>query len=206
MKNTMFLSLAALALTAAAGTANAQSTVDSIEAKYQLQPMPQPLTIEKTFPVLGTYQLNAAQSATTDASATTAAQTVTVTLDSSNKGIVWVDGLPEGRLKAYLKQAPATYRIVAQRTESGRQIPEGTLIFDPNTNMLNIALGKAYDNANPASIFAAGADATADVAAAPATVKVKSKSGVVKSKNKVMFYTATKTETAESTSTNAAKQ
>ena len=49
MKNTIFLAFAALLFTA---TVQAQSTVDSIAAKYKLIPMPEPLTIEKTFPVL----------------------------------------------------------------------------------------------------------------------------------------------------------
>lgn len=199
MKNTIFIVLAALLF----GTAvQAQSTADSIAAKYQLQPMPQPLTVEKTFPVLGTYQLNSA-TATTDGAAP---QQVVITLDSTNKGLVWIDGLPEGRLKAYLKQSPATYRIVAQKSGSGRDVPEGTLMFDPNTNTLNIALGKPYDTADPASVFAMNTNATADVTAAPATVKVKSKNGVTKTKNRTYFYTATKTEEAVSTSTNAAKQ
>ena len=55
MKNTIFLFIAALFITA---SATAQSTVDSIRAKYQMQSMPDALTIEKTFPVLGTYQLS----------------------------------------------------------------------------------------------------------------------------------------------------
>jgi len=208
MKNTIVIALSALVL----GTvAQAQSTVDSIAAKYQLQAMPQPLTVEKTFPVIGTYQLNAGAAGTvttgasTDAAATT--QQVTISLDTANKGVVWIEGLPEGRMKAYLRHAPATYRIVAQKSESGRSIPEGTLIFDPNTNLLNIALGKAYDDADPSAVFnmnaAAGTDA---VATAPATVKVKTKNSGVKTKSKVFFYTATKVEQSMSTSTNAAKQ
>jgi hypothetical protein len=183
MKNTLFLFIAALFFSA---SVNAQSTVDSIAAKYHLLPMPEALTIEKTFPVLGTYQLNA-EDAT--------AQDVVITLDQENKGIVWIEGLPEGKMKAYLKKSPATYRIVAQKTESGKRIPEGTLIFDPSTSSLNIALGKAFDNVDPASVFNAAGSASADVAASGASqVKVKTKSGVSKSKTKLMLYTALKTE------------
>jgi len=76
MKNTLFLFIAALFFGA---SVNAQSTVDSIEAKYHLLPMPQALTIEKTFPVIGTYQLNG-EDAT--------AQDVLITLDQENKGVV----------------------------------------------------------------------------------------------------------------------
>ncbi len=199
MKNTIFIVLAALLFGTAA---QAQSTADSIAAKYQLQPMPQSLTVEKTFPVLGTYQLNSA--ATTDGSAP---RQVIITLDSSNKGLVWIDGLPEGRLKAYLKQSPATYRIVAQKSGSGRDVPEGTLMFDPATNTLNIALGKAYDAADPAAVFALNTNAAADMASeTPVTVKVKSKGSTVKTKSRTHFYTATKMEESNSTSTNSAKQ
>src|SRR5947209_1111413 len=99
MKNILFMAVAALFLSFAS---KAQSTADSIEAKYKLQPMPDTLTIEKTFPVLGTYQLNTNQlnsTSTTDNGNTQS--TISITLDSSNKGIVWIDGLPQGRIKAY---------------------------------------------------------------------------------------------------------
>jgi len=196
MKNTIFLFIAAMLFTAAV---NAQSTVDSIQAKYQMQPMPEPLTIEKTFPVLGSYQLN-----TTDGTS----QTVTITLDSTSKGIIWISGLPEGTMKAYLKQAPGTYRIISQKSESGKQIPEGTLFFDPSTNTLSVALGKAYDEANPTAIFTnMNTTDNTDVADNTSQVKTKTKTaaGKTKTKNKLVFYTATKTQMT-STDTNAAKQ
>jgi hypothetical protein len=181
MKNTIFLFLAAFLMTA---TVKAQSTVDSIAAKYKLLPMPEALTIEKTFPVLGTYHLN---------SATDSSSVVTISLDSANKGIVWIEGLPQGKMKAYLKQSPATYRILAQKTESGVQVPEGTLIYDPSTNTLNVALGKAFNEANPSEIFAMNATAASnDVANTGTEVKVKTKSKEGKTKNKLVFYSATK--------------
>ncbi|HWI92343.1 MAG TPA: hypothetical protein VNT20_13765 [Flavisolibacter sp.] len=201
MKNTIALFVAALFFTAAV---NAQSTVDSIHAKYQMQPMPEALTIEKTFPVTGTYQLNSLNSA--DSSS---AQQVTITLDSSNKGIIWIAGLPEGTMKAYLKKSPGTYRIISQKSESGKQIPEGTLFFDPSTNTLNVALGKTYDEADPTAIFANANTATdnMDVADNSTTVKTKTKTpaGKTKAKNKLVFYTATK-NVMTSTDVNAAKQ
>lgn len=185
MKNTIFLLLAAFFMTA---SVNAQSTSDSIAAKYKLLPMPEGMTLEKTFPAIGSYHLNS----TTDTTSM-----VTVTLDSVNKGIVWVDGLPQGKFKAYLKQSPASYRILAQKTESGKQIPEGTLIFDQSTNTLNVALGKAYDEANPSGIFAlntaTAATTSTDVADAATQVKVKTKTkNGVKAKDKVVFYSAVK--------------
>ena len=196
MKNAISLFIAALFITA---SVNAQSTVDSIHAKYQMQPMPEALTIEKTFPVLGTYQLT-----TTDGTS----QTVTVTLDSTNRGVIWVAGLPEGTMKAYLKKSPGIYRIVSQKAENGNQIPEGTLFFDPSANTLSVALGKAYDEADPTAIFSS-MNTTDNTAMADNTdqvkVKTKTPSGKTKTKTKLVFYTATKTE-MNSTSTNAAKQ
>jgi hypothetical protein len=182
MKNTIFLFLAAFLVTA---SVNAQSTADSIAAKYKLQPMPEALTLEKAFPAIGTYHLTG----TTDTTSV-----VTVSLDSSNKGIVWVEGLPQGKFKAYLKQSPASYRILSQKTESGTQVPEGTLIFDPSTNTLNVELGKAFDDANPSGVFAMNTGTTAgtDVADAGTEVKVKTKTKDSKVKNKIVFYSAVK--------------
>jgi hypothetical protein len=198
MKNSIFFFIAALFITV---SVNAQSTVDSIHAKYQMQPMPEALTIEKTFPVLGTYQLTTADSSN--------AQQVTITLDSANKGVIWISGLPEGTFKAYLKKSPGTYRIISQKAENGSQIPEGTLFFDPSTNTLNIALGKAFDETDPTSIFAnMNTNAGTDVAANNAPeVKVKTKTPTSKTKTKtrLVFYTATKAQMT-STDTNAAKQ
>jgi hypothetical protein len=193
MKNTIFLFIAALLFGA---SVNAQSTVDSINAKYQLLPMPQAMTLEKSFPVLGSYNLTTKEGTTVP---------VTITIDSASKGIVWVEGLPEGKFKAYLKRSPATYRVVAQKTESGKAIPEGTLIFDQSTNTLNVALGKKYDDVDPAAIFTMTGDVTADVASGT-EVKVKSKTATKKTKEKVVFYNATKADTTTTTSTNVNQQ
>ena len=208
MKNAFFLAVIALFISV---SSFAQSTVDSIAAKYQLQPMPAPLTIEKTFPVLGSYQLAVNTTAitstttivdptvTSNTTATTTGTTepaitqpaITITLDSISKGIVWVEGLPEGRFKAYLKKSPTTYRIISQKTNLGKQIPEGTLIFDETTNTLNISLGAQFNDADPAAIFATPTNTT-DVA-------VTTKSKTQKSKSKVIFYTATKVQAEPST-------
>jgi hypothetical protein len=196
MKNTIFLFIAAFFITL---SVSAQSTADSIHAKYQMKPMPEAMTIEKTFPVLGTYQLT---------NPTGTAQNVTVTLDSSSKGIIWVSGLPEGTVKAYLKKPNGIYRILSQKSETGTQIPEGTLFFDQSTNTLNIALGKAYDDADPTAIFSSiNGTSTTDATTNGTEVKVKTKTptGKTKEKTKLVFYTATKTQMT-STETNAAKQ
>ena len=175
MKNTILLAIAAFFF---AASVNAQTTVDSIAAKYKLLPMPEPLTVDKTFPVLGTYQL-------TNAADSTA--TVSITLDSVNKGMVWVEGLPVGRVKAFLRKSPATYRIIAQKSESGRQVPEGTLILDQSTNTLNVALGAPFNETTPDAIFAFNNSTPEDN-----TVEVKAKSKSAKTKAKVTFYTASK--------------
>jgi len=193
MKNTIFLFIAALLFGA---SVNAQSTVDSINAKYQLLPMPQAMTLEKSFPVLGSYILTTKEGTTVP---------VTITIDSASKGIVWVEGLPEGKFKAYLKRSPATYRIVAQKNDAGKSIPEGTLIFDQTTNTLNVALGKKFDDVDPAAIFTMTGDVTADVASGT-EVKVKSKTATKKTKEKVVFYSATKADTTTTTSTNVNQQ
>ncbi len=235
MKNGILLVIAAFLFTAAL---NAQSTVDSIAAKYKLVPMPEPLTIEKTFPVLGTYQMGGMDAASTSttmnntenasvsaapstmnssstetttsstASGTEMANTgnIIITLDPENKGLVWVEGLPQGKFKAYLRKSPTTYRILSQKTESGAQVSEGTLMYDPETKMLNIALGKAYDDADPAAIFALNpalnnGGMTTEPAPAENTVKIKTKTATSKTKAKVTYYTASKIEQTPTTTT-----
>lgn len=233
MKSTLFLTAATLFITAAnaqvtdtttqnTGTGNtttgtmsttdtsrklntygSYSTRDSIAAKYKLLPMPGALTQDKSFPILGIYQLNAATDATTTTSTTSTTGTdatgqsaeagavtseIIVMLDSASKGIVWVDGLQQGRLKAYLKKSPATYRILAQKTATGKAIPEGTMHLAPETNTLQIALGAPYNEADPTAIFTTGAD----VVSADNTATVKTKSKSTKAKQKVTFITATK--------------
>lgn len=139
--------------------------------------MPEPFTIEKAFPVLGTYALvvdgDSAQ--------------VTVSLDSVSKGIVWIEGLPQGKFKAYLKQSPVTYRIISQKSESGRQLPEGTLYLDQENNVLQIAIGKNFNDANPTAVFEhLNLPGQGDVA------QLSSKKSKTKSGKKIVFYTANK--------------
>ena len=199
--------LVAAATLVVAASVHAQSTVDSIEAKYKLQPMPAALTLEETFPVIGSYQLQ------NTSNSTDANGTLTVTLDSSNKGEVWVEGLPQGKIKAYLRQSPATYRIVPQKSDNGKQIQEGTLYYDTTARTLHIAIGKSYNESNPTGIFTSsdmsnnstdvnatttGNDQTSATAGNTKVkvkgnqAKLKSKTAAGKDKAKVWFYTATK--------------
>lgn len=126
-------------------------TVDSILSKYTLVPMPNPITTEQIFPVIGQYQ-----------STVNADQKITVTLDDQNKGFAWVDGLPQGKVKAVLRKSPATYKIPAQKTEGGTDVPEGTLIYDKDTKTISIMLGREYNDQDPASVFANATASTQD--------------------------------------------
>jgi hypothetical protein len=96
------------------------------------------LTSAHAFPALGTYKGSG-----------TSTNDVTVTLDTANKGIVWVDGLPQGRFKALMKKAPSTYKIPMQTSANGKAVSEGTLYVNPETNELTIVLGRPYNDANP---------------------------------------------------------
>ena len=185
MKNTIFAAIIALFFSTAL---SAQSTVDSITAKYQLQPMPEPLTVEKAFPVVGTYQVTAGENQ----------YNVVITLDSVSKGTVWVEGLPEGKFKAFLKKSPTYYRVISQKLESGKQLPEGTLIYDAEANALNIAFGKAYNDEEPTAVFAT--TTSTDVALVKTSAKAKTKAP------KVTIYSGTKIIAQESTTENAAKE
>lgn len=92
-------------------------------------------------PVLGSY-------ATIDA-----ATNVTITVDEKNLGIVWINGLPQGTIKALLKKSPATYKIPAQKTAEGKSVAEGTLVYDKDAKQLWISLGSAYNEENPTAPF-----------------------------------------------------
>ena len=135
---------------------------------YKMQPMPEALTTEKIFPVVGKYQLTDKEGA---------ASTVTVALDPSNKGLVWVEGLPQGKIKATFRKSPATYKIPVQPLEGEitapaaeakdaktaknakavkvKELPEGVLIYDKDANVLNVCIGCTYNNDDPATAFTA---------------------------------------------------
>ncbi len=149
-------------------------TVDSILSKYTLVPMPNELTTEQIFPVIGQYQ-----------STTNADQKITVTLDDQNKGVAWVDGLPQGKVKAILKESPATYKIPAQKIESGTDVPEGTLIYDKDTKTISVMLGREFNDQDPRSVFANATASTEDQSMASndeSKMNDQSKTSVTKTK------------------------
>jgi hypothetical protein len=157
-------------------------TVGVITDKYKdkyVTSKPAPTTTD-IFPALGKYE-----SATN-----TDAASVTISLDAENKGLVWIEGLPQGKIKAMLRKSPATYKIPAQKTEDGKDVAEGTAVFDKETNTLSIIIGKNYNAAEPTAAFA-----TEPVAETVAVSKItKTKKTVAPPKP--WIYTGTKVEKA----------
>ena len=167
-------------------------TVDSIAAKYRdkMVATKAPLTTEQIFPVLGEFE----------SSTNADAAHISVSQDPNNKGVIWITGLPQGKIKAMLRQSPATYKIPDQVNEEGKEVKGGTLIFDTETNNLSILLGKEYDAANPAVAFA-------PVEEQPASeVIVKDKGKKVKTKEpkekKPVTWTYTGTKMVKETAAN----
>lgn len=184
-------------------------TVDSIAAKYKLQPMPEALAIEQVFPVIGEYQATAATpvatsteatasepaAATTEAAPSTVAN-LKVVLDEQNKGLIWIEGLPQGKVKAMLRKSPSTYKIPAQKTEEGNDVKEGTLIYDKDTKTISVIIGKSYNDMDPAASFLP-ATTEEPVAEAPKAKTAKGKKPVAKKKvkeEKPWVFVGTKVE------------
>lgn len=174
--------------TSPAWEAKKNATVDSITSKYTdkyVAAKPAPTT-EDIFPALGKFE------STTN----TDAANVLITLDELNKGVIWISGIPQGRIKAMLRKSPATYKIPAQKTEEGKDVAEGTLIFDKETNILSINIGKMYNVEDPAFVFAA--PAIGNQSSVP-EIKTKTKGSKVKTKKvvtpKAWVYTGTKVVT-----------
>ena len=169
-------------------------TVDSINAKYKDQVVAprEAITTAQIFPVLGTYQ----------STVNTDAPSVSINMDAENKGIVWIEGLPQGKIKAMLRKSPSTYKIPAQKTEEGKDVAEGTLIFDKDANTLNIVIGKPYNTEDPGVVFTT----TTEESAPAEEVKTKTKTAKTKVKTKTVVkpwtYTGTKVETTTASTTN----
>lgn len=167
-------------------------TVDSINAKYKdmMIPARTPMTIDQIYPALGQYETTVN---------TADAPSVKITLDEQNKGLVWIEGLPQGRVKAMLRKSPATYKIPAQKTAEGKDVSEGTLVFDKDANTLRIVIGTPYNAEDPLAVFAAPAEESVvtEVKTKESKTKIKTK----KAKVKPWTYTGTKVvvETAATT-------
>lgn len=154
-------------------------------SQYQLLPMPEALTIEKSFPAIGKYQL-------TDKDGNAVA--VTAMLDETNKGVLLVNGLPEGSIKAYLRKSPAVYKIPAQKTADEKDVKEGVLIYDKDANVMNICFGCTYNNEDPATAFLPVQEDQAPVEEAPKKNTKTSKKSTAKKVEvaKPVHYTGTK--------------
>ncbi len=189
---------------------------------YKMQPMPEALTTEKIFPVLGKYQLTDKEGATS---------TVTVSLDPENKGLIWVEGLPQGKIKATLRKSPATYKIPVQKLEeetavttdvaevtdakdaktaknakiakekAAKELPEGVLIYDKDANVLSVCIGCTYNNADPATAFLATEPAVEETEKVEKKAAKTKKSTAKVAKIKPVHYTGNKViETTAATS------
>ena len=188
-------------------------TVASIHDKYKDKYIPAKtttLTSEQIFPVLGKYE----------SSTNADAASVTISLDPENKGMVWIEGVPQGKIKAMLRKSPSTYKIPAQTTEDGKEVAEGTAIFDKETNTLSMVIGKDFNAADPMAAFAPepvvdeSVATTQDVPADKVVVKKdknktklkdkKAKTEVVKVKP--WMYTGTKVETTVANTTTPSNQ
>ena len=186
---------------------------------YKMLPMPEALTTEKIFPVIGKYQL-------TDKDG--AASTVTVSLDPSNKGLIWIEGLPQGKIKASLRKSPATYKIPVQPLEGEmtaapaevetkdvkstkataktkaapkpKELPEGVLIYDKDANVLNVCIGCSFNNDDPAMAFTASEPVAVEETEKKATKSAKKSTAKVVKKAKPVHYSGNKViETTAST-------
>ncbi|MGZ5192119.1 MAG: hypothetical protein ACXWCZ_14010, partial [Flavisolibacter sp.] len=136
--------------------------------------------------VIGKYQLTNKEGVASD---------VSVMLDPSNKGIVWIEGLPQGKIKATLRRSPATYKIPAQplgevavateaeakdaktakNVKAAKELPEGVLIYDKDANVLNVCIGCKYNAEDPAATFTASETAVTDEAEKTEKKMVKGK-------------------------------
>ncbi|WP_018628541.1 hypothetical protein [Niabella aurantiaca] len=199
----------------------AQTSTPEVPRNYkpqpkELLPMPDSLTENEIFPVLGSFDV-------TDKEGT--ASHLTITRDEENKGIVWVSGLPQGKFKALIKDAPATYKIPAQKTLanddamdaaaevttddaatkskskviSGRSIKEGTLIFDKEANAIYVNIGNKYNEEEPTAAFpemnvAADSTALTDAGMVDDTASKPKKTTTKKPVIKGSTYTGTKTD------------
>jgi hypothetical protein len=160
MKNTIFLGIASLFISAAASAQTDSSKVqpttppvasatpanwakaDDYLPAHLKGATSTTLEPKHYLPILGSYQPTGESTAN-----------LTVTVDEQNIGIVWIDGLPQGRVKGLLKKSPAIYKIPAQKTAEGKSVPEGTLIYDKDANTLSVVLGTAFNDADPATPF-----------------------------------------------------
>jgi hypothetical protein len=169
------------------------------KAKYAMLPMPAPMTTEQIFPVIGKFDVTNKEGEATQ---------LTISLDETNKGIAWIDGLPQGRIKANLRQSPATYKIPEQKLgeeKDAKTVAEGVLIYDKDANNINLCIGCKYNVEDPAVAFNPAPVEEEMAPAKPAKKTSKTKKKEVKVKP--VMYSGTKViEAAPATSTEVVPQ
>lgn len=172
MKKNFLLLVAFLIATSTISFAQTTSTPE-VPKNYkpkpkELLPMPGELTDEMIFPALGKYEYTNKKGDVSN---------VTVIRDAENKGVIWVNGMPQGKFKADLKASPSTYKIPTQKTlinenteagdnssevaaetkpakrYSGKSVQEGTLYFDSTSNKLYINVGYKFNEEDPTAVF-----------------------------------------------------
>lgn len=172
-----YLLMMAFSISVATASVAQVSTTPEVPRNYkpqakELLPMPGELTDEMIFPVLGRYEYADNEGEISQ---------VTVTRDGENKGVIWINGMPQGKFKADLKASPATYKIPVQKTllneageasseeqavaedaaetahskarYSGKSLKEGTVIFDSVSNKLYVNIGARFNEEDPATVF-----------------------------------------------------
>ncbi|MBI1343863.1 MAG: hypothetical protein GC171_13100 [Terrimonas sp.] len=156
-------------------------TVEAINSKYHSVEMPEARPIEKVFPVLGVYQSGSNNTV------------VKISLDEESKSIIWIEGLPQGVVKAILLKSPASYKIPAQKTATGNEVPEGTLMYNKEDNTLHICIGKKFDFLNPGSVFEGNAETEQVVKSAKGSKAAQSTLWVFTGKKQEVAATAINT-------------
>jgi hypothetical protein len=168
------------------------------KAKYAMLPMPEPMTTDKIFPVIGKYNVTNKEGEAAE---------LTISLDETNKGIAWIDGLPQGRIKANLRQSPATYKIPEQKLgeeKDAKTVAEGVLIYDKDANQVNLCLGCKYNAEEPAVAFNPAPVEEEIAPAKPAKKTAKTKKKVVTVKP--IMYSGTKVIEATTTTSTVTPQ
>jgi len=171
--NKNYFFLMAFSMSVATASVAQVSTTPEVPKNYkpqakELLPMPGELTDEMIFPALGRYEYTDSEGEVSQ---------VTVTRDSENKGVIWINGMPQGKFKADLKASPAIYKIPTQKTlqndveepqaeaesaegtaeskarYSGKSLNEGTVIFDSASSKLYVNIGSKFNEDAPAAVF-----------------------------------------------------
>lgn len=153
---------------------------------YKMQPMPEALTTEKVFPVIGRYQLTDKEGA---------ASNISITLDETSKGIVWIEGFPQGRIKANLRKSPAIYKIPAQKIGEGKEavdVAEGVLVYDKDANTMNVCFGCKYNAEDPNAAFVAPAEPVVEETATKTKTKTSKSTTAKVKKVKEVRYSGSK--------------